>query len=414
MIRWPAVIDRARLILAADVAAALVAAALPWSTSAASIFLVVWLLLVLPTLDLPSARATLLIPAATLPVALWALALVGLLWADVSWSERIAGLGGYNKLLVIPLLLLHFQRSERGHWVLLGFAVSATALVALSWLFVAVPALQWRGKDLGIPVKDYLSQSAICMIAAFALLGCAIELWQTGRRALALGLVLLATAFLANIVYVATGRTALVVIPVLALLLAGRAFGWKGLLGAAVAGSLLAGLVWMSSPYLRHRVLKTVDEVRTYQSADAPTSSGMRLEFWRKSLQFIAEAPVIGHGIGTMPDRFRRAAEGTGASAVPSVNPHNQSFAVAIELGLVGGAMLILMWLAHLALFRGGGLLAWFGLVVVVQNVVSSLFNSHLFDFTHGWLYVVGVGVAGGMVLRASPQAAPEPAPRAA
>jgi O-antigen ligase len=36
----------------------------------------------------------------------------------------------------------------------------------------------------------------------------------------------------------------------------------------------------------------------------------------------------------------------------------------------------------------------------VVQNIVSSLFNSHLFDFTSGWLYVFGVGVVGGMVLR--------------
>jgi O-antigen ligase len=37
---------------------------------------------------------------------------------------------------------------------------------------------------------------------------------------------------------------------------------------------------------------------------------------------------------------------------------------------------------------------------VVIENVVSSLFNSHLFDFTQGWLYVFGVGVAGGVVLR--------------
>ena len=59
------------------------------------------------------------------------------------------------------------------------------------------------------------------------------------------------------------------------------------------------------------------------------------------------------------------------------------------------------MWLAHLLLFAGGsGLTAWIGTIVVVQNVVSSLFNSHLFDFTSGWLYVFGVGVVGGMVLR--------------
>jgi O-antigen ligase len=43
----------------------------------------------------------------------------------------------------------------------------------------------------------------------------------------------------------------------------------------------------------------------------------------------------------------------------------------------------------------------WIGLLVVVQNVFISLFNSHLFDFHEGWMYVLGVGVAGGMTLRA-------------
>jgi hypothetical protein len=31
------------------------------------------------------------------------------------------------------------------------------------------------------------------------------------------------------------------------------------------------------------------------------------------------------------------------------------------------------------------------------------MFNSHVFDFTHGWIYVVGVGVAAGMTLQAAP-----------
>jgi len=37
----------------------------------------------------------------------------------------------------------------------------------------------------------------------------------------------------------------------------------------------------------------------------------------------------------------------------------------------------------------------------VVQNIFTSLFNSHIFDFHEGWMYVLGVGVAGGMVLKA-------------
>jgi uncharacterized membrane protein HdeD (DUF308 family) len=60
------------------------------------------------------------------------------------------------------------------------------------------------------------------------------------------------------------------------------------------------------------------------------------------------------------------------------------------------------MWLLHLLLFRGESLATWIGLMVVVQNIFTSLFNSHIFDFNEGWMYVLGVGVAAGMVLRTS------------
>ena len=73
---------------------------------------------------------------------------------------------------------------------------------------------------------------------------------------------------------------------------------------------------------------------------------------------------------------------------------------MAIQIGLVGAGVLWAMWIAHLLLFRGNGLAEWIGLVVVVQNIVGSLFNSHLFDFAQGWVYVLGVGVAGGIALK--------------
>ena len=131
------------------------------------------------------------------------------------------------------------------------------------------------------------------------------------------------------------------------------------------------------------------------------TSSGQRIVYWTKSLRFIESAPLVGHGTGSITEMFRRAAIGhSGVWAEVPNNPHNQTFAVAIQLGLIGATVLWAMWLSHFLLFRGGGLAAWLGLVVVTQNLVGSLFNSFLFDFTEGWLYVVGVGVAAGMVLR--------------
>ena len=80
-------------------------------------------------------------------------------------------------------------------------------------------------------------------------------------------------------------------------------------------------------------------------------------------------------------------------------NPHNQTLNVAVQWGVIGIVALYAMWLLHLSLFRGEGLAAWIGLMVVAQNILSSLFNSHISDFHEGWMYVLGVGVAGGMVL---------------
>jgi hypothetical protein len=58
------------------------------------------------------------------------------------------------------------------------------------------------------------------------------------------------------------------------------------------------------------------------------------------------------------------------------------------------------MWLSHIVLFWNAGWANWIGFLIVVQNIVSSLFNSHVFDFQEGWIYVLGVGVAGGMAVR--------------
>src|SRR6185312_11312330 len=82
-------------------------------------------------------------------------------------------------------------------------------------------------------------------------------------------------------------------------------------------------------------------------------------------------------------------------------NPHNQTLNVAVQWGVVGVGVLYAIWLLHLLLFRGDGLANWIGLLVVVQNIFTSLFNSHIFDFHEGWMYVLGIGLAGGMVLKA-------------
>jgi O-antigen ligase len=386
----------------ADWLAAGVAASLPWSTSATGILVVLWLLALLPTLEPQALPRELRTAAGGLPVLLCLLAAVGMAWADAPWPERLAGLGGFLKLLAIPFLLAHFRRSDKGPLVLAAFVVACTVLLATSYVIALWPGLTFRGvrAGLGVPVKDYIAQSGEFALCLFILLPIALDMLRR-RPWPAVALLGLAALFAVNFLYLATGRTALAVTVVLLALFALRQFGWrKGclLLGAAM---LMAALVWESSPYLRLQVGRVPGEIARYWNENARTATGERLEFWRRSISFIAAAPVLGHGTGSVRELFRRSAVGEegAAAAIVSGNPHNQTLAIAIQLGLVGVVLLYAMWVAHLALFCASGTTAWIGLAVVVQNMVASLFNSHLFDFTQGWIYVVGVGVAGGTLI---------------
>jgi hypothetical protein len=396
--------DRQRWAWCADWLAVAVAAALPWSTSGALILMAAWLVSCVGVRNFPAIRDEILTLAGGLPIALAVFGDAALLWADVPWSERIDGWSSLYKLVVVPILIAQFRRSERGTWVAIAFLASCTLLMVFSWALFLLPDLAWRGRDLtypGIPVRDYIAQSNMFTLCVFGLIASAWVAWRKAEHRRALCLAVLALPFLANVFYVAPSRTALAIIPLLIVLFGWVWFGWRGFAGAVAAALVLAAAAWSASPVLRQRVVAAVENVRNYQPTGERSSTGERLEFWRKSLIFISEAPWIGHGTGSVRNQFRRAAVGqTGMAAEVAANPHNQIFAVAIQWGLAGTLLLVAMWIAHLMLFRAPGLTAWIGLMIVVQNIVGSLFNSHLFDFTQGWAYMWGVGVFGGMVLR--------------
>jgi len=403
---WTAEI-RKKLATVADIVAVAIAVSLPWSTSATAILVGLWFFTLVPVLRWDELRREILTPAGGLPVLLVLLGVAGMLWADVTLLERWKGLDSFLKLLAIPLLLVQFHRSERGTWVFAGYLLSCIALLVVTSIVIAVPPLAATFLHFdNVIVKNAATQSGEFVTCIFGLLFLATEAAE--RRSWTKFFVFFAViiGMLASILYVATGRTALVVALALLIVFAARRSGAKGP-AIVFSGAMLVGVIgWTSSPYLRERTTQIWSDLKQYEAAQTVTSSGERLVFWTKSLAFISQAPVIGQGTGTIRFLYEKSAVGqAGAASEVSTNPHNQTFAVGIQLGLVGVAVLWAMWISHLMLFSGAGLAAWVGLIVVVQNVVGSLFNSHLFDFTQGWTYVIGFGIAGGTVLKTRTEA---------
>jgi O-antigen ligase len=390
-------------LLCVDLYPVLVAACIPWSTSGVGIFMAIWFIVLIPTLEPRPFLRSLERPACLLPLAFVALALVGTLWADGPWPDRLHGINPVTKLLAIPFLLYHFERSQRGLWVLVSFLASCSLLMVLSWIVLFAP--EWKivaTGTAGVPLKNSIDQSQELALCIFALAPLVLRFSKQRRLALAGACAALMLAFFANLMFVVLARTALLYMLALTILFAVRYLDFRAMMWLFAAATATAILVWFASPYLRQRVEHVAVEYQEYYETHRPTSTGQRLEYWRESIKSIGEAPLFGHGTGSTKQLFDREAAGkTGAWAQSITNPHNQTLYVAVQWGLLGCIILYAMWYFHFLLFRETSFAAWVGLIVVVQNIVSSLLNSHLFDFHEGWIYVLGVGVAGGIVAHA-------------
>jgi O-antigen ligase len=391
-----------------DIFAVLVAASLPWSTTLVAIFAAALLVSMGPFLDVSAFLRSLKRPVCVLPIALFVLAVVGTLWSIAPWSDRLYAVGPATKLLMLPVLLYHFERSARGVQVFIAFLVSCALLMAMSWIVAFDPKLALKpGAEYGVPVKNYIDQSQEFALCVVVLAYPIISLLRAKSTRLAALLIAVSLSFVANMLFVTVSRTALVTMPIMLAVFALLHLRWRSIVIVTCAAAVLGAAVWSTSPQLRWTTTTFLRDYQLYKERNIPTSIGLRLEFWQKSLRFISEAPVFGHGTGSIRRLFEEAAvDQLGAAAEVVANPHNQTLSVAIQWGAVGIVVLWALWLTHFSLFRGEGLATWIGLMVVVQNIFTSLFNSHLFDFNEGWIYVLGVAIAGGMVPGKGPREA--------
>lgn len=388
--------------------AVMIAASLPWSTSIPAIFVGLWLFALIPTTDLNELTKLAKRPACYWPVVFFLLAVVGTIWSSAPWGARFHAVGPPAKLLAIPLLIYHFQRSSRGPWVFAAFFISSTALMLLSWIVAVEPNFALKPDAYyGVPIKNYIDQSqefALCTVGVLYIIAQAYR----QRQLLKAGILAAAAAgFFANMAFIVVSRTAMVTMPIMVGIFALLYLSRRAMTAVVCVVVVIITTVWFASPTLQERTATFFSQYEAYETRNEATSVGLRLEFWRKSLQFFSQAPVIGHGTGSVKLLFTEAAANqSGASAEIITNPHNQTLYAAVQWGMIGIAVLYAMWLCHLLLFRGTSMAHWIGLLVVTQNMLTSIFNSHLFDFHAGWMYVLGVGVAGGMVLADQPPGA--------
>jgi len=383
---------------------------LPWSTSVATVFFWSWVVLLpLEWRRLQGLRGA-FVAATLLPLAIAGYAALAVLWSEGTRSEALVALAAIGKLVALPLLAVYARRRPDLLRVLAGGLIaSCTALLALSYLSFVFPETRLRFTDWpGIAAHDRIAQSGFFALAGAIVTVAAWHL-RTERRGVAVAAMLLAAAFFANVAFVAGARSALIFLAVAAVAAVLRAGLSPRRLAVASAVAVAVVGAAAVSPEGRGRIATTLAEIDAYTATGAASSSSWRIEWVRYGMIAIAEAPVFGHGTGSVRAVFTRIAEarGDGPRWITS-NPHNQLLLAGVDGGAVLVLLIVAMWLVHArhAFAQTSAGSAVFALVLV-QNIVGSMFNSHLSDFVQGYVYVLfaGLALAGSLDARADSDA---------
>lgn len=87
-----------------------------------------------------------------------------------------------------------------------------------------------------------------------------------------------------------------------------------------------------------YQLLYELDYIRRDGTNPSGHTLFMKLEFWKNGLELIREAPILGHGIGDVPDVFRRKYSQSNSWLNEQwwMTSHNQFLYVAVGCGTVG------------------------------------------------------------------------------
>jgi O-antigen ligase len=113
--------------------------------------------------------------------------------------------------------------------------------------------------------------------------------------------------------------------------------------------AMVVGVVLISPVALPKAQLIITESTAYLQSGVDNTSVGARLSMWSNSLKFIADAPLLGHGLGSY--RFLSEAIYTDPAlcAVTCIHPHNQLLFFMVEHGILG--LILFLIIARSLLF---------------------------------------------------------------
>jgi O-antigen ligase len=324
--------------------------------------------------------------------------LLSLLWSHASMQQTFAGVWKYRKLVYVPLMVFLFADARWRDAAIKAWLGAAIVLMLYALIHILPDPIGdgHMGVHPALPLSTYSYITLGFVLIPALTVGLA---WMMRGRAWidkSLG-ALVALLTVAFVVLAQQGRTTYVTLTALLIFfILTQLKSTKKWLAMAVL--LMAAVsIGLFSTKVQTRVNEVIADSRIEQTTETISSSGLRLGFWRTTLDIAKHNPILGTGMGTWADEYRKyviSTPNTPKIAASGGNPHQEYLLMASQLGFVGLA-LFLVWLGRC--FVGSRHLKNHERIaaqsLLVAFTVGCFFNSTLFDSATGHFFCIGLGI---------------------
>jgi O-antigen ligase len=321
-----------------------------------------------------------------------------LFWTVAPQAEALGALAKYGKLIVIVLLMMLIRERREAMYALGTFVLAQTFLLASSWMLFAHIPVPWATSNMALTeyavFSSYLDQGIIS--AVFSAICWHFRSLAPGRFGKHLA-VFVALAALCNVFFILNGRSG----HVIAIALLSIAIMWelpkRFRTSVILMPFLLVLVLFFSSTKVRDRLTQVQTDLQSYSSQVQPTtSSGVRLELWRRAIEGIAQRPFAGTGAGswnTISNRLQREKR-PNDSRDGYANPHQEYLLWGVQFGIPGILMLFALMFSVLQdSKRMEQPYARATQSALLALAIACLFNSSIYDALIGDFFCVLLGL---------------------
>ncbi len=332
-----------------------------------------------------------------LSAVLFAWMIIGVSYTTASFSDALATLVKYDKLLLGLFFVPIFKEEKWRRYALYAFFIAIAVTLAAA-LFKEV-SNSHLGEKFGhfLIFKDRIQTSFLMAIAAYF---SGIGFFEAKEKSMRW---LYALFFVVTVFFLFSmdGRSGYFIFFALFAWLLWSYRGLRGLLIAAVASVLILATAYVFSPAFNTRLQESVHDMQVYQTGEKNTSLGLRAEFTKHSVALIKKHPWFGTGTGSFTEEY---ASLDIPEFLKTHNPHNQYMHILVQWGVAGLALLLwlflVQWKDSYLLSRQMRHIAQGTLLAIA---LGSLANSWLLDTTEGHFYIYFMALAFASQLKAKP-----------